>query len=67
MGIEQIKIEAISICDNFRIKSEFKIKREIKRKVISGERLFVEDISADQFLTLQEYYNVLDNTMTQIK
>ncbi|CAI6374193.1 unnamed protein product [Macrosiphum euphorbiae] len=54
-GNEQIKTEAISICDKVGIKSELKIKRTIKRKVMSGENSSGEDISADQFLTL-EYY-----------
>ncbi|CAI6364414.1 unnamed protein product [Macrosiphum euphorbiae] len=65
-GNEQIKTEAISICDKVGIKSELKIKRTIKRKVMSGENSSGEDISADQFLTL-EYYKVLDNMMAQMK
>ncbi|KAL4083470.1 hypothetical protein QTP88_028786 [Uroleucon formosanum] len=65
-GSEQIKTEAISICDNVGIKSELKIKRKKKRKVMSGEKSSDEDISADQFLTL-EYYKVLDNMMDQMK
>jgi len=62
IGNEQIKTEAISICDKVGIKSELKIKR----KVMSGEKSLGEDISPDQFLTL-EYYKVLDNTMAQMK
>ncbi|XP_027836207.2 uncharacterized protein LOC114118962 [Aphis gossypii] len=65
-GSEPIKTEAISICDKVGIKSELKIKRKKKRKVMSGEKSSDEDISADQFLTL-EYYKVLDNMMAQMK
>ncbi|KAF0768643.1 zinc finger MYM-type protein 1-like [Aphis craccivora] len=65
-GSEPIKTEAISICDKVGIKSELKIKRKKKRKVMSGEKPSDEDISADQFLTL-EYYKVLDNMMAQMK
>jgi hypothetical protein len=61
-GDEQVKTEAISICDKVRIKSELKIKRN----VMSREKSSGEDIPADQFLTL-EYYKVLDNIMAQIK
>lgn len=65
-GSEPIKTEAISICDKVGIKSELKIKRKKKRKVMSGKKSSDEDISADQFLTL-EYYKVLDNMMAQMK
>ncbi|KAL4121454.1 hypothetical protein QTP88_013968 [Uroleucon formosanum] len=36
---EQIKTEAISICNEVGIKSELKIKRKIKRKVMSGKKI----------------------------